>query len=195
MENTHPLAEALNKIVPLNEQEIDFIVSKTEYAAYKKGEFLTKEGSVERFVFLILKGGVRIYCMQNGEELSLDFFLEGSFTNSFMSFLLREKSIVSVQAIFDTKVVRLNVDHIHQLYESSLNINKIGRMFAESLYIRRTKRQLSFITHSAKERYDDLLAEYPEFVQRIPLKYLASYLGINPETLSRIRKAPATKGR
>ena len=193
METTRPLADALSKIVSLNEQEIDFIVSKAEYAEYAKGEFLTKEGNIERYVFFIQKGGVRIYCLQNGEELSLDFYFEGSFTNSFMSFLLQEKSIMSVQALFDTTVIRLQVDYVQQLYVSSLNLNKAGRIIAESLYIRRTKLQLSFITQSAKQRYDTLLSEHPEFIQRIPLKYLASFLGINPETLSRIRKAPSLR--
>ena len=193
MKATNPLIEALTKIVPLNQHEIQFVISNSEHREYKKGEHLTNEGQVENYVYFILQGGVRNYWVQDGEELCIDFFFEGSFTNSFMSFLLREKSVVSVQALSDTKVERVHVNHIQQLYKDSLNFNKLGRLIAESLYIRRTKRELSLITHSARERYDFLLADNPEFVQRVPLKYLATFLGINPETLSRIRRAGAKK--
>ncbi|MDL5050128.1 Crp/Fnr family transcriptional regulator [Oscillatoria amoena NRMC-F 0135] len=193
MNDTNPILVALSKIAPLTREEIEFIASGAEPRNYKKGEMLTKEGDVENYVYFILKGGVRNYCTHDGEELDLDFFFEGDFTNSFMSFLLREKSIVNVKALVDTQVLRFHVDFVRKLYEDSLNFNKIGRIVAESLYIRRTRRELSFITHSAKERYEFLLANHPEFVQRIPLKYLASFLGINPETLSRIRKAMASK--
>lgn len=193
MEYPFLLVDTIAKVVQLNEAELQSLISIAEHKEYSKGEFLTREGNVENYVFFILEGGVRIYCLENGEELSLDFFFEGSFTNSFMSFLLREKSVVNVQAFTDTRVIRIPHDQIQELYTDSLNFNKLGRMIAESLYVRRTKRQLSFITHSAKERYHALMADHPEFIQRIPLKYLASFLGINPETLSRIRKAPGSK--
>lgn len=110
-----------------------------------------------------------------------------------MSFLLRQPSAVYVQALTNCKVLRLHFDHLNRLYAHSINLNKLGRTVAEALYIRRTRREIALITLSARERYDHLMATEPAFIQRVPLKFLATFLGINPETLSRIRKSAARK--
>lgn len=193
MEVHRKLIDFVNTIVPLTRDEVESILSFIEYKEYVKGDYLTKADQVENYVYFLVEGGVRNFCISKGEEISLDFFFEGGFTNSFMSFLLRQPSAVYVHALADCKVLRIHFDHLNRLYEQSKNINKLGRIIAESLYIRRTRREVALITLSARERYDHLIATQPEFIRRIPLKYLATFLGINPETLSRIRKQTSRK--
>jgi CRP/FNR family transcriptional regulator, anaerobic regulatory protein len=109
-----------------------------------------------------------------------------------MSFLTREKSIVSVQALTDVMTVRIHYDNIQILYASSLAFSTIGRMLTEGQYIKRTKRELAFITKTPRERYEDVSREHPEMIRHIPQKYLSTFLGISPETLSRLRRALST---
>ena len=182
--------EAVCQMVPLTKMEIKTLRSVIRYREYKKDDLLSKEGTIECYMYYILEGGVRAYYLDRGEDLSLDFFFSGTFTTSYMSFLLQQKSVVNMQALFDTKVIRIHHADLMRLYARSRNFNKLGRIATESLYIKRTKHTLSFITQTAKERYDALLKGNKDFVQQIPQKYLASFLGIRAESLSRIRKSP-----
>jgi hypothetical protein len=83
--------------------------------------------------------------------------------------------------------LRIHYDVLQNLYTSSLAINKIGRKITELLYIRRTKHDFALVTKSARERYADLVSYQPDLIKSIPQKYLSSYLGIKPESLSRLR--------
>ena len=178
---------ALKKITKVSDSEISAIVPKLELKEFKRREHLLEEGNVENYVYYIVEGVIRNYCTKDGDDISLDFFFTGNFTNSYMSFLTREKSIVSVQALTDVKTVRIHYDNIQILYASSLAFSTIGRMLTEGQYIKRTKRELAFITKTARERYEDVRREHPELIQHIPQKYLSTFLGISPETLSRLR--------
>jgi CRP-like cAMP-binding protein len=189
MKEFDTLLETISKLAFLDQTEIETLSRAFKYKEYKKDSIVTRAGETENYIYYILDGCLRNYCIHNGEEYSLDFYFTGSFTNSYMSFILREKSTVYVQALFDTKVLKIHFDEITQLYKSSLKINTLGRVITESLYVRRTKREFSFITQSAKERYLTLLSQNKDLVQLIPQKYLASYLGIKAESLSRIRRS------
>ena len=178
---------ALNKITKVSYSEISTVAPKLELKEFKRREHLLEEGNVENYVYYIVEGVIRNYCTKDGDDISLDFFFPGNFTNSYMSFLTREKSIVSVQALTDVKTLRIHYDNIQILYASSLAFNTIGRILTEGQYIKRTKRELAFITKTARERYEDVRREHPEMIQHIPQKYLSTFLGISPETLSRLR--------
>jgi CRP/FNR family transcriptional regulator, anaerobic regulatory protein len=181
------LIQTISKLVTLNQADLNALLSVLKYKEYKKESILTRENEIENYIYFITDGCLRNYCIHNGEDYSLDFYFKGSFTNSFMSFILREKSTVYVEALFDTNVLAIHYNDISRLYKSSLNLNMLGRIITESLYVKRTRREFSFITQSATERYQSLLCENRELVQLIPLKYLASYLGVKAESLSRIR--------
>jgi CRP/FNR family transcriptional regulator, anaerobic regulatory protein len=180
---------ALNKITKVSHSEISIVVPMLELKEFKKRAHLLEEGNVENYVYYVVEGIIRNYCSKDGDEISLDFFFAGNFTNSYMSFLTREKSIVSVQALTDVKIVRIHYDNLQILYASSLAFSAIGRILTEGQYIKRTKRELSFITKTARERYEDVRRENPELIQNIPQKYLSTFLGISPETLSRLRSS------
>jgi CRP/FNR family transcriptional regulator, anaerobic regulatory protein len=181
--------EAIEKIAQLDEAERNAIQPLLVYEEYDKDEHLTRQGETENFLYFILDGCIRNYTIQDGEDYSLDFYFSGSFTTSYMSFLLQEPSTVSVQALTSSRVLRIHYDDVQQLYSNFKNIETLGRLITESLYIRRTKREFSFITQSPRQRYLALMASHKQITQYIPQKHIASYLGIKAESLSRIRGA------
>ena len=83
---------------------------------------------------------------------------------------------------------RIHFDDLQELYERSKVGNYLGGISAENLYVRKTQREISLLIHSAEERYNNLVKAYPHFIREIPLKHIASYIGITPQALSRIRK-------
>jgi CRP/FNR family transcriptional regulator, anaerobic regulatory protein len=180
---------SINKFIPLSELEKDALLSVLTYKEFDKDEHLTRQGETENYLYFILEGCIRNYTLHDGEDYSLDFYFTGSFTNSYMSFLVREPSTVNVQALIPSKVIRIEYNDVQQLYARFKNFESLGRIVTESLYIRRTRREFSFITQSAQQRYLSLLSSHREIVQHIPQKYIASYLGIKAESLSRIRSA------
>jgi CRP/FNR family transcriptional regulator, anaerobic regulatory protein len=181
--------ESINKFIPLSQAERNALLPVLTYREFAKDEHLTKQGETENYLYFILEGCIRNYTLHDGEEYSLDFFFTGNFTNSYMSFLLREPSTVNVQALIPSKVIRVGYNDVQQLYAKFKSFESLGRIITESLYVRRTKREFSFITQSAQQRYLSLLSSHKEIIQLIPQKYIASYLGIKAESLSRIRSA------
>lgn len=190
----HPgFIDSINKFVRLTEAETSAILPLLTPGEYEKGQHLTQQGETEYYLYFISEGCIRNYTIQNGEDYSLDFYFTGNFTTSYMSFLLREPSTVSVQAMVPSKVIRIHYNDVQCLYSKYKNIETLGRLITESLYVRRTKREFSFITQSAEERYLTLMASHSQIIQDIPQKHIASYLGIKAESLSRIRRALAKK--
>ncbi len=183
------LVRSIRQIDSLTDEDADILRRIVESKDYKKGQFLTRQGQIENYVYFVAAGIVRNYLVQDGEDLTFDIFFPGSFTNAFTSFIIRDKAQVSVQALTPVNVLRLHFSKLKRLYDHSLYFNRLGRKIAEFQYIRRTRREISFVSQTPKERYEALLSGNPVLVQQIPLKYLATYLGIKPETLSRIRKS------
>jgi CRP/FNR family transcriptional regulator, anaerobic regulatory protein len=187
MHGLDALLKSVARLAEFNDAELKTLVSKLEYREQRKNDLILAEGQIENHVYFIVEGTVRNYCLKDGDDVSLDFFFPGDFTNSYMSFLTRQKSIVNVEAMTEAKLLRLSYNDLQSLYTTSLSFNKLGRIISEQLYIKRTMQQLSFITMTASGRYEDLLLRHPGLVQQIPQKYLSTFLGISPETLSRLR--------
>ncbi len=180
----HPgFIDSINRFVRLTESEAWGMLPLLTTIDYQKGQHLTQQGETENYLYFITEGCIRNYTIHDGEDYSLDFYFTGNFTTSYMSFLLREPSTVSVQAMVPSNVIRIHYDDVQSLYSKYKNIETLGRLITESLYVRRTKREFSFITQSAEERYLTLMASHSQIIQDIP----QSYLGIKAESLSRIR--------
>ena len=189
MQQLDSFFRSVDKIATISDEERSALVPMLHYCEYSRNQVILSEGQVENHVYFLVEGIVRNYCLKDGDDISLDFFFPGDFTNSYMSFLTRQKSTVTVEALSNTRAIRIRYDDLQQLYKSSITFNKIGRVISEQLYIKRTMRELSFITMSAGERYEDLSNRHPELIQSIPQKYLSTFLGVSPETLSRLRNS------
>lgn len=176
------------QILPLLElNKLDGLIMKR---TLKKGEFLIQENQIANEIVLIKSGALRSFYINNeGEEITNCITFENDFMTAFASFITREPTSENVQALFDTEMEVISSDNIESLYENSIHWQKVGRIIAEMQYINLEQRIYSFQKFTGAERYETLLKNQPNYIKLIPLHYLASYLGVTPRHLSRIRKA------
>lgn len=182
------LRTALAVFIAPEHPEVNELIDLFEHQYTPRKEFFVREGEQEKYIYFLVRGAVKVSLVHNGDEKILDFWFDNNFFSSYSSLLTKTVSRVFIQALADTDVLRIEASVITQRYNTSLFTNKVGRLMAEQLFLRKTQREIDFLTKSATERYRDLLARAPEIVSRIPVHLIASYLGIRPESLSRIRR-------
>lgn len=153
----------------------------------KRKEHFLRQGEVCKQIGFIVKGYLRVYFLVDGEDITKDFNFENSFTGSYASFNMQEPSRFNVVAMEDVTLYTFTRDPLFTLYDKHPAIQKVGRLSIEHMYVRKELRENSFLLDTAEQRYEGLLKQYPGISNRVPLKYMASYLGITAETLSRIR--------
>lgn len=154
----------------------------------KKGEFLLREGEICNHVTFINKGLVRIYNIVNDEDLTINFAFEGNFTTDFASLIPRKPSTDYMVAMEDLEILQLEYNDMQALYDKAMVWQKFGRLITEYVLLFVVERNKGLLFKTPEERYLKLLKERPKVIANVPLKYIASYLGITPEALSRIRK-------
>lgn len=154
----------------------------------KKGFLLTDYQQIERNIYFIKEGIVEVSILEKGEEKILDFFFENSFFASYSSLLTSFPSDVSIKAYTNCTLEIIEYSELKKAYSHSLIANKLGRIETEKLYYKRVLREKELLTKTAEERYVSLLTHYPKIIEKIAVKDISRYLGIQPESLSRIRK-------
>jgi CRP/FNR family transcriptional regulator, anaerobic regulatory protein len=180
--------ESIFKLANFTSEEWDFYQNIIDEVSFKKKEFLTKRGEVEKYAYFILEGAVKYEApTDNEKEVCVDLGFEGNLVSSFASCLSGKPSNISIQAVTSIKAFRLRYAPVLELLEISKNAERFHRHIAEQLYIRETRRTYTLISKSAEQRYLHLLENQPDALRLIPIKDLASYLGIHPDSLSRIR--------
>ncbi|WP_018615709.1 Crp/Fnr family transcriptional regulator [Segetibacter koreensis] len=152
----------------------------------RKG-FLLTEGELCKSIYYIEKGLLRCFYTTNSQEVCSWFMKEGDLIISVPSFFPQKPSYESIQALEDCSLLCLGYDELQKMYWNFLELNFVARVLTEKYYVLAEERLYSLRKHSAPERYAFLREKYPELIQRVPSKYLASYLGISEETLSRIK--------
>lgn len=182
----------IRKVTDFSEEECDMFIPSLRHKTLKKGDYLLKEGQRINEIAFIESGILRIFYLSEGKEINNHFFLENDYAVSYMDFLKNTPSRYYIQALEDCELITFNSHTLQQAYNESKNWERFGRLIAENVLNMITNRFESFLFLSAKERYLNMLKEYPEYIQRIPLYHLASYLGIERESLSRIRKEIAS---
>ena len=145
-------------------------------------------GETERYLSFVEEGIIRLYIPKLENDITFAFVFENSFISAYDSFLTQLPSSYAVETITQTVLWRLSYHDLQVIYDETAIGNKMGRKASEDLFLKKTKRELSFLNDTAEERYVKLFSERPEVIQRIPLKYIASYIGVTPQALSRIRK-------
>lgn len=154
----------------------------------KKGTVLTAYGAVEKKVYFIRKGIVELTIEDPTTEKVLDFFFENEVVTCLTSFLLQAPSDVQMTALTDCTLECFDHAEVYSKYPTSLEVNKLGRVLVEQAYLRKARREKELLSKTAEELYAQLLEKHTEYVKQIPVNKLARYLGIHPESLSRIRK-------
>jgi len=182
------LREYYERIMKLKESEWLFIASFFRRKVLPKGAIMTKQGETESYLSFIEKGIVRFYIPDEENELTFDFSFDKEFACAYDSFLTQAPSQYELQTLTETIVWQISFEDLQQVYATSVAGNYLGRFATEKLFLAKSKRELSLLKHNAKERYLRLFEEQPNILKSIPLKYVASYIGITPQALSRIRR-------
>lgn len=181
------LKEFSDALVPLNEEEWTGFISGMKPLSLAKGDHFLRAGQVCDHIGFIGSGVVRTYHMKDGEEVTTEIALDGMYCTEYVSFLTKKPSNRSIIALEPVEMVVFDRDHLEYLYTTCVAAERMGRRIAETIYVCGEQRNDELLLYSPEDRYLKMLRERPEVFQRIPLKHIASYLGVRPESLSRIR--------
>mgnify|MGYP000256503435 CR=1 FL=1 len=187
------MINALNKyisnFVRLSDEENKALEKVLTLKKLQKKEHLVEYNKVCTKVVFINNGYFRFYHFDYaGNEITSDFYFAPNFITSYTSFITGKASFVNVQAMVDMEVIEIQKSNLYNLYHKYPNVERLGRLIAESVAITSEKHLFLLLNQTAEMRYKNLLDKHPEYVNTIPLQYIASYLGITKETLSRMRK-------
>jgi CRP-like cAMP-binding protein len=182
------IQEGFAKKLGLNEEELQLILQYTHFQKLDKNQLLTAEGEIENKVYFILEGVARSYFYKNEKEISFEFCFAGQFIAAYASFFERKPATHTIETFTPIALLYLTYEDFIQMAQQFPKIERVIRLITEELFKKSSERVKDLISLSATERYEKLLSQYPQYVHHIPLKYLASYLNITPESLSRIRK-------
>lgn len=165
----------------------DFFKMWTE-VSFIKGEIITSNLEIERSFYIVIKGVQCIYVINNsGEKQVIGFSFDGSFSGIYDSFLHQKQSSYSLEALTDSIMVKVSLEQYNKWFDLFPEFEHWGRIAHQELLIGRVNREIELITLTAEERFLKFQARCPEPLQRIPQKYLASYLNMSQETFSRLK--------
>jgi len=181
------LQNAITTISPLSAESMEAFHQSWKQWSVKKDHLLLKENTVSDYIYFIEKGVARIYYYKNGKEITEWIALDGQFFLSITSFFQRIPSHLIIQTIESSEVFGIHHDDFMKLADKYHDIERLLRKMVTSSLILSQVRMDSIQFESAQQRYERLLQTTPQIVQRVPLTYIASFLGITLETLSRIR--------
>lgn len=179
----------------LTEKDCNLFEPCLQIKRVKKKDILLREGQVCRELGFINHGVFRMYYLADGKEINTHFSFENDFVVNYHSFLQATPSRYFIQSLEDAEIVTFNLKALQNGYNESKNWERFGRIMAEQSYKMTTNRVEGFMFMDAEERYMQMMKNSPHFLERIPLYHLASYLGIERESLSRLRRKITDKQR
>lgn len=186
---TSNLTDAINRIIKLTAEDKIEIESKFVSQSYSAGDYIEKDGEYCNHIYFVAKGRLRIFYLdKEGNEISCFFANENDFVSSYTSFLTNTPSKQNIQAIEGCTLLSISKTELDKLSESIPKFHQFRRIIAENLFITMERRIAMLQSQSAQEAYENMISENAEMILNIPQQYLASFLGITPQHLSRIRK-------
>ncbi len=183
----------LKQITGFTDSELDFVLQYFKQKDYRKKAVIIETGEIANEVFFVVKGCIRLYCWRDGVELSTYFFTENMFAGTYDSFISRKPTRIAMEALEDTTVLALSYQSLENLYEAFPKMNEFIRKSIEQRFVILHDLFTSYLLNSPEERYVKLLSENPDLLNRIPQHLVASFLGVTPVSLSRIRNRVAKK--
>lgn len=187
------LLNYFSTIMPLTHEESAAIAETMLIQEYKKGSILLREGQISKEAYFVIKGCVRQYYLVDGEEKTNNFFTEEQWVVAIKSFSQNTPSTYYLDCCEDSHLVVGNRQKEEDLYRRFPKFETISRKVMEKVFEEQQDVMASYLTDTPEQRYVKLLGTRPDLFQRLPQYQLASYIGVKPESLSRIRKRLAAK--
>jgi len=187
------LRDYLSKFIELTEDEVEDISLIAEVRTFDKKVKLIDEGEFENYFNFIVKGLARKYFRKGDEEIITQLAKEGELISSSVSFLSGEKSMYIVETIEPTTFLSFSRDNIAALYAKDKKYQKLGRLVITDLFLQKETWEMERILYSTQDRFVRFVSNNSNLFQRVPQKYLASYLNIQPETFSRLKHLLRTR--
>jgi CRP-like cAMP-binding protein len=181
------LLHLFNSVIPVSDALRARLISLLRVETFPKKTILLREGQICNHIYFIEKGFVRSFCRKESQEITSWFMKEGDVFISVNSFFNRQPTREYIETIEESTLCYIHYDELQEIYKDFIEFNIIGRVLTEKYYVLCEERLYSIRKQRSEERYQFLLSYHPQILQRAPLKYVASYLGISLETLSRIR--------
>jgi len=182
------LLDNIENLITLSTAERDVVGSVSKEKTYKKGEFFLEEGRICKQVGYVVKGLMRYYINHDGEEKTYDFSQENNYVCNYESFIPQEPSSKVIQALEDTDLLVISHTDLQLLYANVREGERFGRIAIEAVFLKLLQDLSSFYTETPEERYERFLKNHADLQQRISQYHVASYVGVKPQSLSRIRK-------
>ncbi len=185
---TAELSARLNAVERQTEEAFSDLLHLFSFQTIKKGAYFAREGERPQKLCFLGKGFFRAYYLSsNGTEYNKSFYLENDFYCAYSSLILNQPNYINIQAMEDCEMLVCNYHEMTRLYDKHHCLERFSRKVAEWLFAKKEMREIQMVIHQAEERYQIFLQEYPNLENRIPQYHIASYLGITPVQLSRIR--------
>ncbi len=177
----------LQRFMPITIEELKELVSYCEIRQFDKRAVLVNEGEVDNYLNMVVKGLVMKYIRVKNSDMILQLATEGHVIDSEISFLTRKPSLVVVETLEPTIMVSLTFDKMEEALDNYTHGEKLGRLILTGMYVKKEESRYNRLLKSPRERFLDYVNLHPHMLQRVPQKYLASYLNIKPETFSRMK--------
>ena len=179
------ITSSLKSFGNFSDQHLSELFSRLKQLAIKKGTHLVKEGEVCQTFYFVNNGSFRHYTiLETGAEATINLYVEKDWVFDYKSFISQTPSENIIQAAEDSEVLGLGGNEFHELVKISDGFFRLGKILEQAVQ----NQDFQHNRISPEEKYELLMARKPEILQKFPLKHIASYLGITPETLSRIRR-------
>jgi len=177
----------LQRFMTITIDELKILLSYCEIRQVEKRTILVKEGEVDNYLNMVVKGLVMKYVRVKKNDMILQLATEGHVIHSEISFLTRTPSLVFVETLEPTIMVSLTYDKMEEALDKFPQGERLGRLILTGMYVKKEESRYFRLLRSARERFLDYINAHPHMLQRVPQKYLASYLNIKPETFSRMK--------
>lgn len=185
---TEKLISTIQSIINLDPKEIDCTKLLWKEKSFKKGDLFLAEGQICKQVGFIVSGLMRYYINHDGEDKTYAFARENNFICNNESFIPQTPSTKIIQALEDCEILQISYEDLQLFYKSVKQAERFGRLVIEQVFIQTLQDLSSFYTDTPKLRYEKFIKEHPDLQQRISQYHIASFVGVKPQSLSRIRK-------
>ncbi|WEA01127.1 Crp/Fnr family transcriptional regulator [Mucilaginibacter sp. SJ] len=187
--NKDSLVQFIQQVLPMSPAKVGVIAEKFKPLKIEKNNYLLKTGKVCSESHFIEKGIVRSYIYDvKGNEVTTAFYSQNSFASDLLSFFKRSPTKENIQAVTDCETWYITYEDMQESFHTMPEFRDYGRLNLVDQYSKLKERMLSMLQETAEQRYEALISSSPEIFQNVPLKYIASYLGVTDTSLSRIRK-------